>query len=180
MEWTDCKKRFGNTPENENRPDLSKLSPDGFHFQAMVLKHQGRLRRPCRSGDCIDVWSISRRYLVLLYAARITPCFSNDCNHIGQTTHQSLGRPASRAADCEAIRKSQKTSKRSLLRFDGSWLFRCPDGSLQLNQTGGNCLSVYPKQHRRLSLFAQLFSLKPITKQREKSAKSPYVTAEQE
>jgi hypothetical protein len=76
MEWTNSKERFGNTPENEIRPDLSKLSPDGFHFQAMMLKHQGRLRRPFRSGDCIDVWSISRRYLVLLYAARITPSAS--------------------------------------------------------------------------------------------------------
>ena len=38
MEWTDCKKRFGNTPETKTRPDLSKLNPGGFCFQAMALK----------------------------------------------------------------------------------------------------------------------------------------------
>ena len=38
MEWTSSKERFGNTPENEFHPDLSKLNPDGFRFQAMVLR----------------------------------------------------------------------------------------------------------------------------------------------
>ena len=39
MEWAGRKERFGNTPENKIRPDLSKLNPGGFRFQAMVLKH---------------------------------------------------------------------------------------------------------------------------------------------
>ena len=38
MEWAGCKERFGNTPETKNRPDLSKLNPDGFRFQAMALR----------------------------------------------------------------------------------------------------------------------------------------------
>ena len=38
MEWAGCKERFGNTPENEIRPDLSKLNPGGSRFQAMALK----------------------------------------------------------------------------------------------------------------------------------------------
>ena len=39
MEWAGCKERFGNTPENGIRPDLSKLNPGGSRFQAMVLTH---------------------------------------------------------------------------------------------------------------------------------------------
>ena len=39
MEWAGCRERFGNTPENESRPDLSKLNPGGSRFQTMVLKH---------------------------------------------------------------------------------------------------------------------------------------------
>ena len=39
MEWADSKECFGNTPENEIRPDLSKLNPGGSRFQAMVLTH---------------------------------------------------------------------------------------------------------------------------------------------
>ena len=39
MEWAGCKERFGNTPGNEIRPDLSKLNPDSSRFQAMVLTH---------------------------------------------------------------------------------------------------------------------------------------------
>ena len=38
MEWAGCKERFGNTPETKNRPDLSKLNPGGFRFQAMALR----------------------------------------------------------------------------------------------------------------------------------------------
>ena len=38
MEWAGGKERFGNTPENEICPDLSKLNPGGFRFQAMALK----------------------------------------------------------------------------------------------------------------------------------------------
>ena len=38
MEWAGSKERFGNTPENEIRPDLSKLNPDGFRFPAMALR----------------------------------------------------------------------------------------------------------------------------------------------
>ena len=43
MEWAGSKEGFGNTPENKNRSDLSKLNPGGFRFQAMVQKHHGRL-----------------------------------------------------------------------------------------------------------------------------------------
>ena len=39
MEWAGGKERFGNTPENEICPDLSKLNPGSSLFQAMVLTH---------------------------------------------------------------------------------------------------------------------------------------------
>ena len=38
MKWEGSKERFGNTPENEIRPDWSKLHPGGSRFQAMVLR----------------------------------------------------------------------------------------------------------------------------------------------
>ena len=38
MEGAGCKERIGNTPENEIRPDWSKLHPGGSRFQAMALK----------------------------------------------------------------------------------------------------------------------------------------------
>ena len=39
MDWAGWKERFGNTPENKIRLDLSKLNPGGSCFQAMVLTH---------------------------------------------------------------------------------------------------------------------------------------------
>ena len=38
MEGAGCKERFGNTPENDIRPDLSKLNLGGSRFQAMALR----------------------------------------------------------------------------------------------------------------------------------------------
>ena len=38
MEWAGSKERFGNMPETINSPDLSKLNPGCFRFQAMALK----------------------------------------------------------------------------------------------------------------------------------------------
>ena len=135
MEWASCKERFGNTPENEIRLDLSKLNPGGFRFQAMALRAiltadaviSEAGTAPMFGLFCVEVWC----YHAMMGQRRRYR--SSGRSQVWQTTTQSLGRPAQRAADCAAIRKSQETTDGACSILTAPGFFAAPDGSLRLN-----------------------------------------------
>ena len=160
MEGAGSKERFGNTPENKIRPDWSKLNPGCSRFQAMALSRHLTADAVISEAVAASKFGLFRAEVCYCRAiSRLRRLFqSNGCNQAGQTTRPSLGRPALRAADCAAIRKSRDTADGACSNLSYPGFFVAPDGSLQPYNPNWRILFVsVPNQHRRLSLFAQLF-----------------------
>ena len=89
--WAGSKERFGNTPETKNSPDLSKLNPGCFRFQAMALRAilTATPSFP-KQGLHLSLVCFASKFGAA-YQQRIMLSYSNDCNQVGQTIRRSLG-----------------------------------------------------------------------------------------